>query len=103
MLRVSYLIVYFDRLDVLPLLDGLRQVHHAEGDLSKRRFFELYDSFFYNSTFPGNLWELVVAHLDLPDLIVLGESVVVEDGEDQRLVEGLAVGDLDFQKQLLFL
>ncbi len=47
------------------------------------------------------MWELVVAHLDLPDLIVLGESVVVEDGEDQRLVEGLAVGDLDFQKQLL--
>ncbi len=38
-----------------------------------------------------------MAHLDLPDLIVLGESVVVEDGEDQRLVEGLAVGDLDFQ------
>ena len=46
--------------------------------------------------------ELVVAHLDLPDLIVLGESVVVEDGEDQRLVEGLAVGDLDFQNNYFF-
>ena len=32
------------------------------------------------------------AHLDLADLVVLGEAVVVEGGEDERLVEGLAVG-----------
>ena len=31
-------------------------------------------------------------HLDLADLVVLGEAVVVEAGEDERLVEGLAVG-----------
>jgi len=33
-------------------------------------------------------------YLDFSDLIVLGEPVVIEDGEDQRLVEGLAVGNL---------
>ena len=31
-------------------------------------------------------------HLDLADLVVLGEAVVVEASEDERLVEGLAVG-----------
>ena len=36
---------------------------------------------------------MTLTDLDLADLVVLGEAVVVEDGEDEGLVEGLAVGD----------
>ena len=42
----------------------------------------------YRSTTP--MLRRFVTHVS--DLVVLGESVVVEDGEDERLVEGLAVG-----------
>ena len=38
------------------------------------------------------LYHMTSTHLDLADLVVLGEAVVVEAGEDERLVEGLAVG-----------
>ena len=62
---LSHLIVHFDWLDVLPLLDGLGQVDHAQG------------------------------HLHLSDLVVLGKSVIVKYGEDQRLVESLAIWKLE--------
>ena len=38
------------------------------------------------------LYHMTSTHLDLADLVVLGEAVVVEASEDERLVEGLAVG-----------
>ena len=58
------LVVNFDRLNVFPLLNGLGQVHHAQ------------------------------RHLHLADLVMLGKSVIVKDGENKRLVKSFTVWKL---------